>query len=197
MVVKRPTTLSSILRACALLAAACMATSCTIAGGEAPTGNELKLLNLDKVMLREQLTTVTIATVVYLNGKPDEDREAAPPATDENDPTKRPDLLEREVLEALSAYVVGNTRFVVYAAPDEMEEKARGIIVKRNANIIPAQQARELAATAGVDAVITATVEAEGKRVNFALYSGDSGRMLYSETLVDWDFHLAATTEGE
>jgi hypothetical protein len=206
MVVKRPATLSLIFRrACAPLLAACLAASCNLTGGEEPTGNELKLLNLDKVMLREQITTVTIAAVVYLNGKPEvapaEGEAAAPPpaaaAAEETDPTKRPDLLEREVLEALSAYVVGNTRFIVYAAPDEMEEKARGIILKRNANAVPAQQARELAATAGVNAVITATVEAEGKRVNFALYSGDTGRILYSDTLVDWDFHLVPTGAGE
>lgn len=206
IVVKRPATLSRILcRACAPLIAACLAAACNLTGGEEPTGNELKLLNLDKVMLREQIAAVTIAAVVSLNGKPAtapaEGEAAAPPpaaATDEEtDPTKRPDLLEREVLEALSAYVVGNTRFTVYAAPDEMEEKARGIIVKRNANSVPAQQARELAATAGVDGIITVTVEAEGKRVNFSLYSGDSGRLLYSDTLVEWDFHLVAVAEEE
>jgi hypothetical protein len=68
------------------------------------------------------------------------------------------------------------------------------LITGRNANVIPAQQARELAATAGVDCIITVSVETDGKRVNFAIYSGETGRLLYSETLVDWDFHLVQST---
>jgi hypothetical protein len=175
----------------ALLAAVSLATCNNVSSVTEPLTNEEKLLNLDRTMLRERLSSLCIAAVVYLNGA-QADAAAAPAAGEAS--TTDPRSLEREVLEALNNYIVGNTKFQVFAAPDDLEKKARGLITGRNANVIPAQQARELAATAGVDCIITVSVETDGKRVNFAIYSGETGRLLYSETLVDWDFHLVQST---
>jgi hypothetical protein len=175
------------------LASVALVTCNKAADSNAPLSNEEKLLNIDRTLLREKLTRVCIASVVNLNS----DQAAAggaPAATGEA--AVDPKALEREVLESMSSYIVGNTRFTVFAAPDEMEKKARELIVARNANVIPAQQARELAATAGVDCIITVSVETDGKRVNFAVYSGETGRTLYSETLVDWDFSLVKPAEA-
>jgi len=191
---RRPSALVNTLVVLALASLAAAGAACPAANAGKPLTNEDKLLNLDRVLLREKLFTVCTAAVVYLDGAA-----AGEAAVEEEEAGERyrPDKLEREVVEAFHNYLVGNVRFTVYAAPDEVEQKARAIIVARNANVIPAQQARELAATTGVEAIVTLTVEEQGRRVNFALYSGRSGRLLYAETLVNWDFHLVEAAPAE
>jgi uncharacterized membrane protein len=88
----------------ALLAAVSLATCNNASSVTEPLTNEEKLLNLDRTMLRERLSSLCIAAVVYLNGA-QADAAAAPAAGEAS--TTDPRSLEREVLEALNNYIVG------------------------------------------------------------------------------------------
>jgi hypothetical protein len=95
---------------------------------------------------------------------------------------------ERIVRAALTSVLVGNSKFVVIDPPDTVIREFYQILSDKNANALSVDEARRAGIALSVDAVVTAFVEDDGKRVDVAATSTETGKVVFHEILVDWDY---------
>lgn len=111
-----------------------------------------------------------------------------------NDSAKR---RERLVRSAIASVLVKNARLSVIDAPRSLIDDYNKIIHDKNANALSQEEAKRAGNLLAVQCVITAFVEDDGQRVSVAATSTETGKVVYQDILVGWNYEKKSEGEAE
>ena len=190
------------LFALALLAAV----GCNLAGGKDDakkgTVEEVEqLLATLQVNLQKHLLE-TVCVLVVVDNTPDD----AAGATAAGGEELTPEQLAARALEArlrrerlvraeLTSVLVRNTQLKAVDPPQVIIDEYYKLLKDKNANALSAEEAKKAGDFLRVQALITAFIEDEGKKINVVATQAEDGKVVFNEILVDWNFEKSTGAE--
>lgn len=102
---------------------------------------------------------------------------------------------ERLVRSALASVLVKNARLSVVDAPRTAIDDFYSILKEKNANALSPEEARRAGNLLSVQCVVTAFVEDDGQRVSVAATATETGKVVYQEILVGWNYEKRTEDE--
>lgn len=163
--------------------------------------SEQSLKNLSKSLTKHLLHRISVLTVVDNSVEEDSAAPGAapPPGGTEESGERSEKALRRErlVRAALVSSLVKNSKFNIVAPSREIIMEFDAILREKNANSLSVDEARKAGEMLSVRAVITAFVEDEGKRIDLSATSTETGKVVFHDILVDWNYAKESAGEAE
>jgi len=103
---------------------------------------------------------------------------------------------ERLVQQAISGALVTNSLMEVIQPDQASIDRAREEIVAVNSAALSAPTAAELGEQLGAEVLVNALIDRQGAEVNIVAQRSADGKLVYQDTIKDWEI-LAAPTEAE
>ncbi len=180
---------------CALL----FANSCNNTPAEALTPDETAKRSLSTMVenLNKHLL-YSVCVLAVVDNSPQVQGEAAGGANGAGETASGLDAgkrRERLVRSAIASVLVRNARLSVVDAPRTIIDDYYTIIRDKNANALSPEEAKRAGSLLAVQCVVTAFVEDEGRRVSVAATATETGKVVYQDILVGWNYEKK--TEGE
>lgn len=164
--------LLALLLSAVLLLPGCNFISSVFGSDTEPTPEE-QLALFDKLVFEAGFRKVTVISVV--------DRTAD---ADPNDAARR----ERQVRAALASYLTRYKGSEVIAPTAELIDEVKKLIDQTGMGMIPAEMGRRIKNQIGAEVIVNAIIEDQGRRITIYATEADTGRVLYAETLKDWNY---------
>jgi len=169
---RRHLSLLILLTAVILLVPGCNFISQVFGSDTEPTPEE-QLALFDKLVFEAGFRKVTVITVV--------DRTAD---ADPNDAARR----ERQVRAALASYLTRYKGSEVIAPTAELIDEVKQLVDQTGMGMVPADLGRRIRNQIGAEVIVNAIIEDAGRRITIYATEADTGRVLYAETLKDWNY---------
>jgi hypothetical protein len=104
---------------------------------------------------------------------------------------------ERLVHQALSSALVNNALIEVIQPEQASLDQARGEMIAVNSAALSAPTAEQLGEHLGADILICALIDREGAEVNVVAQRASDGKLVYHDTIKDWNILASPEEEGE
>ena len=105
------------------------------------------------------------------------------------DQTLEPEALRRERLvhQAISSALVSNLLIEVIQPEQASLDQARAELIAVNSAALSAPTAEELGQHLGAEVLVNALIDRAGAEVNIVAQRASDGKLLYHDTIKDWD----------
>jgi len=171
----------------------------TLKGGDSESDEyqsamaERMLKNMHKNLQNHLINSICVLAVVdnSMGGSGAEEEAGEEGETSEQAMLRR----ERIVRAAITSNLVHNSKLRVVDAPQSLINEYHKLLQDKNANALSEDEAKRAGEQLNVLAVITAFVEDEGRRISITATATESGKVVFSEILVNWNYEKKTTDE--
>lgn len=103
---------------------------------------------------------------------------------------------ERVVRQAINSALVANTLIDVVQPDQASSDKAREEIIAKNSAALSTPLANEMRQLTGADIIVCAMIDRLGADVNIVAQSTHDGKLVYQDTIKDWEVVVGAPDEN-
>ena len=104
---------------------------------------------------------------------------------------------ERVVRQAINSALVANSLIDVVQPDQQSSDTARAEIIAKNSAALSTQLADEMGQMTGADILVCAMIDRLGADVNIVAQSTHDGKLVYQDTIKDWEVVVDSEDEAE